>query len=75
MYYNLNSVVYENELIQIILDTFGEVTEEDDPNVRQAVCELIIEVCNNCDSNYHVKLLQILDKVSFYLICYYTLGY
>lgn len=47
----------------VILEVFDEVAEDNDPCVRQAVCQFIIGVCNDCDTDYHVKLLQILEKV------------
>lgn len=72
MYSNLYSAIYEHELIRIILDTFHGVAEVNDPCVRQAVCEFIVDVCKDCDSDYHVELLQILDTVSFYLVCNYV---
>lgn len=55
--------MYEVELIKLVQDTFGEIAEDCDPYVRQAVCQLIIVVCNDCDVVYHEELLQILDKV------------
>jgi len=55
--------MYEYELMRVILDVFGDVAEDNDPGVRKAVCQFIIGVCNDCDSSYHEKLLQILEKV------------
>jgi len=49
--------------MKVILDVFGGVAEDNDPSVRKAVCQFIIGVCKDCDSGYHVKLLQILEKV------------
>lgn len=49
--------------MKVIHDMFGKVAEVYDPNVRQAVCKFIIDVCNDCDSSYHAKLLQMLEKV------------
>lgn len=64
------SALYENELIKVIQDVFGNVAEDPDPCVRKEVCELIITVCNDCDDVHHQELLQILDKVClvYYLI-------
>ncbi|VVC44066.1 Rap GTPase activating protein domain,Tuberin,Armadillo-like helical,Armadillo-type [Cinara cedri] len=61
--YQHNGVLYEYELVSIILEYFGEIAEDSDPSVRQAVCQFIINVCNDCDSRHHEKLLQILEKV------------
>lgn len=47
----------------VILSTFDGIAGDNDPDVRQTVCRFIIDVCNDCDSSYHEKLLQILDKV------------
>lgn len=58
--------MYESELMRIILNVFEEVAEDHDPRVREAVCDFIIFVCDDCDSSYHVKLLLILDKVCFF---------
>jgi hypothetical protein len=49
--------------MNVILDVFSKVAEDNDPSVRQAVCQFIIGVCNDCDSAYHEELLQILEKV------------
>lgn len=49
--------------MKVIHDTFGKVADLYDSNVRQAVCKFIIDVCNDCDSSYHAKLLQMLEKV------------
>jgi len=62
--------MYEYELMKVILDVFGGVAEDNDTSVRKAVCQFIVGVCNDCDSGYHVKLLQILEKV--YNIKLYT---
>lgn len=60
------STLYEYELISVILEFFDGVAEDNDPSVRQAVCQLIINVCNDCDSKHHEKLLQILEKVCLF---------
>lgn len=52
----------------VILDVFNGIADDNDPCARQAVCQFIIDVCNECDSSYHVKLLQILERVSFLII-------
>lgn len=49
--------------MKVILDVFSKVAEDNDPCVRQAVCQFIIGVCDDCDSAHHEELLQILGKV------------
>lgn len=63
LYYNSFSALYEYELMAVILEVFGGIAQDSDPCVRQAVCQFIIVVCNNCDSVHHAKLLQILAQV------------
>lgn len=55
--------MYDGELMQVILDVFGGIAEDNDPCVRKVVCQFIIDICNDCDSDYHNHLLQILGTV------------
>lgn len=52
----------------VILEVFGGIAQDNDSCVRQAVCQFIIVVCNDCDSVHHAKLLQLLAQVCFYTI-------
>lgn len=63
--------MYEYELMAVILEVFGGIAEDNDPYVRQAVCQFIIVVCNDCDSVHHAKLLQILAQVC--LLCHFVM--
>jgi len=56
--------------MRVIQAIFGGIAEDSDPCVRKAVCQFIIDVCNECDSSYHVELLLLLQKVC--LLIYYN---
>lgn len=51
--------------MNVILDVFNGVAKDKDPIVREAVCRLLINICKECDSEYHMKLLQILEEVGY----------
>ncbi|XP_050540898.1 tuberin-like isoform X2 [Daktulosphaira vitifoliae] len=61
--YHKNSSIYENEIMAVILSTFGGVSNDSDSSVRQVVCQLIIRICSECSSQYHIQLLEILEKI------------
>ncbi|XP_050444478.1 tuberin [Adelges cooleyi] len=61
--YRHNSAIYGKELMNVILATFAEVANDADPCVRQAVCQIIIGICAECDSQYHIQLFEILEKI------------
>lgn len=68
LFYNLFSALHEYELVSVILEFFDGIAEDKDSYVRKAVCQLIINVCNDCDSRHHEKLLKILEKVCLLLL-------
>jgi len=49
--------------MQVILNVFGGIAEDNNPCVRKVVCQFIIGICNDCESDYHTDLLQILGTV------------
>ncbi|XP_060838182.1 tuberin isoform X2 [Rhopalosiphum padi] len=63
--YQQNNALYEAELMQVILDVFGGIADDNDPCIRKVVCQFIIDICHDCESEYHTDLLQILGTVLF----------
>lgn len=55
--------MYDGELMQVILEVFGGIAEDNDSCVRNVVCQFIIGICSDCESDYHTDLLQILGTV------------